>query len=309
MKTYLGASEVAAIVGLHRFMSQFELWAKIHELIPPKEGNDQTRRGHIIEPALRDWYAGFLGLPVTAGPPYESQPWTRKSAPWQSARPDAFYVTAAGQVRLVEIKTTNSWEHWGEDKSADIPPDYAVQVLWQQWVCGDHLPDLTGTDVLTFNRFNDEIRLFLIDQTEQSRATAARLSARVTRWWEKHAIGKAPPEADGSEATRDALRALYGHADNGEELSPTEERIRLVEAYRRASSAFSAAEADKETTRNQLIAAIGEASGIRNLCTYRASKPKQSFNLDKFRKEHPEIAANYTTVGEPTRTLKLTKER
>lgn len=307
MKTWIGASEVAAIVGLHRFMSQFELWAKIHELIPPKEGNDQTRRGHIIEPALRDWYAAHIGRPVVAGPAYQDQPFTRPDAPWQAARPDASYLVNDG-FRLVEIKTTNSWEHWGDDGTADVPPDYAVQVLWQQWVCGGRGGFmLHGTDLIAFNRWNDEIRIYRIDVTPETQRLAARLAARVSRWWDAHVVKGAPPEADGSDATRDALRALYGRSDNGEMLDVTAELSTLVSRYRAAAEASDAADAAKETARNQLVAAVGESAGVKGLCTYKASKPRQSFNAEKFRKDHPELAAEYTVTGEPTRTLKLVK--
>lgn len=307
MKEWIGASEVAAIVGLHRFQSQFQLWAKIHELIPPHPGSDQTRRGHILEPALREWYAEFLKTPVTAGPAYGCTPWQRKDAPWQSARPDGFYDVGEA-TRGVELKTTNSWDHWGEDGSADVPPDYAVQVLWQQWVCADHLANFTGVDLVAFNRWNDEIRIYRIDYTPAAQAMAVRLAARVTRWWDKHIIGGAPPEADGSDATRETLRAMYGREDNGEMIDPTYATHALVAEYRRASSACDATDAAKESARNRLVAAIGEAAGIKGLCTYKASKPRQTFDTVKFRKEHPDLATAYTTTGDPTRTLKLTKE-
>lgn len=269
----LGASEVAAVVGLHRFASPFSLWAKIHGLTPPFEGNAATARGQILEPAIRDWYARQIGHVIAAGPEYGSEPWRRLEAPWQAARPDGWWYDDDG-LWLLEVKTCDSWEHWGEAGTGDVPQDYAVQVLWQQWVTDGRIGGLQGSHLVAYNRWNDEIRVYLLPWDARARRLAAALSARVTAWWERHVIAGEPVEVDGSAATREALRAMYARPTR-EYLEPTPERAALVTDYRKAKAVAEAAAAPLELARNRLVATIGNAAGIEGLCTYSAGKSRR----------------------------------
>ena len=265
----IGASEVAAIVGLHRFSSPFSLWAKIHGLTPPFDGNAATARGQILEPAIRAWYSRQVGTEIQPGPEWGTEPWRRTDAPWQAARPDGFWWDDDGICHLLEVKTCESWDHWGEAGTGDVPQDYAIQVLWQQWVAG-----MADSHLVAYNRWNDEIRAYILPYDERARRLAAALSARVTRWWERHIIAGEPVEADGSAATREALRAMYARPTR-EYLEPTPERAALVADYRRAKAAAEAAAAPLELARNRLVAAIGNAGGIDGLCTYSAGKSRR----------------------------------
>lgn len=267
----LGASEVAAIVGLHRFSSPFALWARLKGLTPPFTGNAATARGQILEPAIRDWYSRRVGHVIAAGPEYGSEPWRRDDAPWQAARPDGFWHSGAA-FYLLEVKTTDSWEHWGEEGTADVPQDYAVQVLWQQWVAADRgCYPLVGTHLVAYNRWNDEIRIYVLPWDERAQRLARLLSDRVTAWWGRHIIQGEPVEVDDSAATRDALRAMYTRP-TGVYLEPTPALVAMVNDYRASKAAFDVAEARKELDRNRLLAAIGNAAGIDGYCSLSAAK-------------------------------------
>lgn len=270
----LGASEVAAIVGLHRFSSPFALWAKLKGLAPPFTGNAATARGQILEPAIRDWYSRRVGHVIAAGPEYGSEPWRRDDAPWQAARPDGFWHSGAA-FYLLEVKTTDSWEHWGEEGTADVPQGYAVQVLWQQWVAADRgCYPLVGTHLVAYNRWNDEIRIYVLPWDERAQRLARLLSDRVTAWWRRHIIQGEPVEVDDSAATRAALRQMYAKPMRGF-LEPTPELSALVADFRAAKVVADAAKAPLELARNRLVFAIGDAAGIDGLCTYSAGKSRR----------------------------------
>lgn len=264
---FIGASEIACILGLHHYLSPYKLWAQLHGLIPRYGGgNAQTLRGQIMEPSLRDWYAKKLGVNMYNGPTFEGEPWTRKDTPWQAARPDGCWMTPEGTY-LLEVKTTLSWDGWGPEGTDQIPSDYACQIIWQQWVASDRGP-VAGSHLIAFNRYNDEIRVYLMPpRLDLGRA----LAARAETWWAAHIVGMEPPMLDGTEATREALKGQH-RRDIRPELEATPERVALVEAYRVAAKAAAEADLAKELARNRLVAEIGEARGITGLCTYKLQR-------------------------------------
>lgn len=299
----IGASEVAAVLGLSPWLSPYKLWAQLTGLMPRYgggNGNLATRRGQILEPALRDWYAREAGIELQPGPTLAESPWTRPDAPWQAARPDGWNDTS-----LVEIKTTSGWEGWGPEESGLVPIHYATQVLWQQWVAAPRLPSLAETVVVAFDRYTDEIRVYRLPIRLD---LAEKIARRVAAWWRLHIELAEPPQVDGSLATREALSARYP-VDFQPELDPSPELVALVDDYRLASEMADSALATKERARNRLVAAIGPASGVRGLCTYRASKPRLSTDLEAVEKAHPGLLSPFQTPTLPTRTLRLKKDK
>lgn len=296
----IGASEVACILGFHPYLSPYKLWAQLCGLIPRREaGNLATRRGQILEPALRDWYARESSMPIHPGPGIDELPWTRPDAPWQAARPDGWT-----SERLVEIKTASGWEDWGPEGTDQIPTHYAAQVLWQQWVAASHLENLQGTDLVAYDRWTDEIRVYRLPLRLD---LAEKLVRKVASWWRLHVELGTPPSLDGTEATRSALNSRWP-VERSPELEPTPELEQLVTDYRLTVDLAATAEAHKEVARNRLVAAIGGAAGITGLCTYRASKGRLQTDLKALERDHPGLLAQYQTLSPPTRTLRLKKE-
>src|SRR5512141_1477370 len=78
----IGASEVAAILGLSPWQSPYSLWhAKAHGWIT--DPSPEMQWGTAMEPVIRRQWAADHGIAV-----YTSGTWAHHSRPWQRCNPD-----------------------------------------------------------------------------------------------------------------------------------------------------------------------------------------------------------------------------
>lgn len=139
-KTGIGASEIAAAIGLSPYQTPLELYLRKRGDIPEFTGNDATRMGTLLEPIVISEFARITGEEIaTVSPPM----YRDVSRSWMIASPDA--ITVRGE--LVEAKTA-SWRmksSWGDEHSDRIPDQYLCQTQYQMAVMGAdivHVPVL-----------------------------------------------------------------------------------------------------------------------------------------------------------------------
>jgi predicted phage-related endonuclease len=56
-KRSIGGSQVGALVGLNGYKTAADVYDELLELKPPMEGDEDTERGHLMEPVIRELYA------------------------------------------------------------------------------------------------------------------------------------------------------------------------------------------------------------------------------------------------------------
>lgn len=126
------ASKVAAVLGLSPWESRFSLWHRMAGLAEPSPDTDQTRRGTYLEDGVARWFADqhrseFELLPGLS--------WRHQERPWQAASPDRLIVErdtwAKRTLAVLEVKTANNADEWGEPGTDEVPPYYRAQVVWQ----------------------------------------------------------------------------------------------------------------------------------------------------------------------------------
>lgn len=241
------ASKVAAILGLSPWESPRSLWHRMRGDIPADEGNDATRRGHYLEPAIlawwRDQHPEYAGL--TEQPTYTLGEW---AAATPDARAETF--TAADPPALVEAKSTA--QEWDE-----LPAYYLTQVIWQMHVSGIHRchvpvigPRLTFTE-------------YVVDYAPYAE-DAAVIEMRAREFWESLA-SDTPPPLDDTVATYDAVRKVHPDIERGEsvELDPDLAR-RLAEWCDELKSTEKAARLAKTTVLEQMgRAQYATCNGVR----------------------------------------------
>ena len=139
---FMTASKVAAAMGLSPYESPFSLWHRMAGLIPPEPEDDQKRRGHYLEPAIRAWFADqhhYHSVETTGT-------WVNEERPWQAASPDALVLYRDPKEpdvpvitdALAEFKTSHEDWDWGQPGTDDIPVHYRCQVMWQMDCTGVH---------------------------------------------------------------------------------------------------------------------------------------------------------------------------
>ena len=199
------ASKVPAILGISRFKSQFELWHEMAGTLPPAPIDDAKQEhfdyGHAAEVAAAEfWKYRNPGWRLSVG---EVQ-YTRDDLPF----PNAVTIDRRGSRgrsrRVVEVKTAQSREEWGDDGSGEVPQDYAAQVLVQQIVTGWHEP----ADLVLWPTYGmPQIYTLEYDQT-----IADAIIGRIVEWCDSLAAGT-PPELDDTVSCYETVRRLHPDID------------------------------------------------------------------------------------------------
>src|SRR6266704_493758 len=127
----MSASKIPAVLGLSPWESRFSLYHRMTGMVGD-DTNDQTRRGHYLEPAIAAWFAD-------QHPDWriqETGTWLHPQRPWQAASPDRTATLPDGSVELVECKSSAMFEDWGEPGTDEIPVYHRGQVIWQMDTVG-----------------------------------------------------------------------------------------------------------------------------------------------------------------------------
>ena len=126
-KTGLGGSEVAAVLGLSPWSDAFELYHKKKNGWTT-ETTERMEMGLLMEPVIADLFTARTEIPT-----FEVGTWVGHDPhPWVIATLDR---GIAGGIPL-ELKTTTSFDEWGDVGSDEIPKHYMCQVQQQMYVTG-----------------------------------------------------------------------------------------------------------------------------------------------------------------------------
>lgn len=252
------ASEIATVLGISPFDSAYNLhWVK-RGVIPDGYDNDRLSLGRHLEPWIADRYAeAHPDLWVAPAGLFAST-----ELPWQLATPDRLLLDgvcrcgATGDVlcsclpsdpvSVLELKTSATYDGWGEDGSDDVPAYIRAQVLWQLDVLG-----LGEGQVCTLFLPTTQLRNYTITydvaDVDLMRWAAREFLADV-------AAERVPP-VDGHRATKAALKALHPGLDDTEVTIPRY----LADRYRAAKAAIDRAKARAELAENQIRDRLGAA--------------------------------------------------
>lgn len=241
----VGASDAAAAVGLNPYFSATELWMEKRGQLPPFEGNEATKWGKLLEPAVRQEYAEQSGRVVRLPPETLVHP----QHSWVVCHPDG--VTDDG--RLYEGKTARFPDGWGEPGTDMVPEQYLIQCQHAMMVTGLMVADLA---VLIGGQ---DFRLYEIPADPGLQE--ALLDAE-TEFWVHVTKGTRPPLDLTSPGAIGVLRKLYPGTD-GRTVRATPEieiaRAQLEEA-KRAKKIAESAEAEGKAA---LLDFMGEASVLK----------------------------------------------
>jgi predicted phage-related endonuclease len=125
----ISPSKVAAIMGVSRWDSAFRLWHMMKGLIDGEPESDRFMVGHAMELAAAYMYR-------------EDHPGWRVSTGEVQVQTDMFGFPAVATLdrrctrpkgrgvdhRVLEVKTTESLEDWGDQRTDQAPMDYTVQI-------------------------------------------------------------------------------------------------------------------------------------------------------------------------------------
>lgn len=262
--TGLGASETYTALGMNRFESPLDVWArKVGLVVPTSEApSGPAEWGHLLEPVVLQRYSDKVHASVAW-----QETLRHPRYPVILATPDGRHVDGA---EIVEVKTTDRRNRrlWGDPETGDVPESVLVQVQQQMACAGPefqraHVPLLVlgGTEFLVFHVDRDDA---LIDE----------LLAAAVAWWDQYVVPRVQPPNDPRTGDR-TLRALWPRERAGDLRPWTTEAVTYAQRYADASAAMKRAEEAKVEAAAALKALVGDAEGFedpatRRKCTWKA---------------------------------------
>lgn len=262
-KKGIGASEVAAIMGLSPWGSPIEVWARKTGRVAGIESSERMRWGSRLEAQILAGYAEEKGRVVEACQVLGAD----EEVPQLLATPDGFDLGPAPppgyvpdeltEARLAALASTmganpkgcietklTSQAHWG----ADAPLYYQIQLQVQLAVTG-----LSWGAVVALH--GNELGIYRYDRHEK---VIARIRDVVARFWRDHIERDQEPPAM-APADADAVRALHPK-DSGQAVILGNAELALVEQWEAAKKAVGQAMDAKKSIEGRLCQALGDAT-------------------------------------------------
>lgn len=290
--TGIGATDVAAILGVHRWKSPLEVWAektgRIERSIEPP--SERAHWGQVLEPvvvreytAAREGYMITNGLVVVQGTSPGAALLARSERePWMLCSPDAIVVPKMDAVALLDArmnlatgedergqsinmssfpvlwgadaKTADAMrgDEFGEEGTDEIPPEYVVQCDWSMAVCGVDRWDVPV--LIGGNRF----AIYTVTR-ELAREQAT--IETVREWRDRYLIGGERPEPGPLESARKLIERMHPE-DVGEMRMASPEEEAMIKRRLSLKLSIGSLEKELETIDNELRARIGDGEGI-----------------------------------------------
>lgn len=265
----IGASEVAAIVGLSPWETPFSLWLRKTGQVPPLAETEAMHMGHLLEEVVATLWSERTGWRVVKASAKDII-YRDAEHPWRFCTPDryAYEVDADTGKRskvLIECKTSSM----GFDPD-DLPVNYLAQCQYQMHITGIHVCYLCW---LVNGRSFGYARL------EYDAAFAEWLVTEVDKFWFECVKGGKEPE----------LITVSDFAFKGSKEGSTIEAdsaaLERIAELRETSASRAELEAKEEALKDNLKLFMGESEALVSkgciLATWKSGKKGRQFLLKK----------------------------
>ncbi|MGC9540223.1 YqaJ viral recombinase family protein [Streptomyces sp. UG1] len=283
----LGGSDIAAVLGLHRYKGPLHVWEE-------KQGrgdhtdSEAAECGRELEAVIARLFSRRAGLEIAPAPGTLQH----IEHAWMLANLDRLVIErtpALGIPSVVPLECKNRSEYQARDWDDEVPDEPALQLHWYLAVTGyghGYVAALIGGNRLRWHRIDrdDELIEHLVEYCGD--------------WWQRHVVEGAPPPPDGSKATTQLLAHLWdAKEDATAEVDPVEALL-LKQRRRELKEQITSLGEDLDEVENQMKAMLGEAevalTGGRTAFTWRANG---TFAAKRFREAEPKLAAEYTRLA------------
>lgn len=265
----IGASEVAAILGLSPWDTPFSLWLKKTHQAEPEPENFAMRRGHYLEDAVVQWWQDETGEKVIKASAADII-YVHPEHSFMRVTPDRI---VRGRKKMLEVKSTAGY------MGDEIPDYYLAQCMYQMYVTGIHDEELIYIQGdLSFGRFH-------VDYDEEF---AGFIAQKVTEFWNDCVVGGKEPECI---SVSDF--ALKG-SDPGTTIEADAEALAQICSLRLTNVSIGMKDADATAYKDSLKMYMGEAEALtyegKILATWKSGTRGRTFllknnNIDEIIKE------------------------
>lgn len=294
-KKGIGGSDVAAVLGIDKYKTPFQLWLEKTGQCDGAVENQAMRMGHILEPVVAQLYEEETGkkiIPSSAG----DWMFVNSNKEFLRSSPDRLYWNSENHKSrsakaILECKTTLK----RIDKD-DIPTNWFCQLQYNMGIAElEHgalawLSQGRDFDYMDVS-FKKDFFLWVCDEVE--------------KFWVDNVLGMKAPNA----ITINDVMAKYPESTSGKQISVPQDVYEASIQYRELSDKIEEMEEARDALKSKITSAFGDAEIIDYngvpIATFKSQKGRTSFDKDRFSKEHPDLYAEYVKVGNPFRTLRF----
>ena len=248
----VGASEVAAVIGLDPRRDSFSIYARKLGLIDEGPSNARMNRGRYFQRGVSLWVQDITGNQVE----WFDETVRHPQRDWQCCTPDAFILgTHRDRIGGLEVKTV-AWDRrheWGETgELADVPFYHQIQCQWSCSTCDLPWWDIAGLFGM------DELRIYRVLRDPEVEAVLLR---NVEDFWFNSVLKQVPPAIGRSEEAEAYIRKRFPR-----QVTPlreaTEAEEALVSEFAKLKAQKKEIETAHEEAANALKVSIGDAEGF-----------------------------------------------
>lgn len=240
--SYLGATDIAAILGIHRYMTPLGVWLEKTGREQDWELRECMIHGQNLEPYVAKLYSASTDRKLKRSKLYRDP-----LCNFFGATPDYEVV---GEKRLVECKTAGHWagQIFGDEADA-LPDEYLVQCMWQLAVVGRPTCDLAV--LIGGQRF----KLYCVDRDEE---LISYLREVARAWWENYVIPQVEPPLTGHAPDTEYVKRAHP-IDAGDILYATPELDEVCLGLQKAKGQTTAAKLEEERLTNEIKHTMDDA--------------------------------------------------
>lgn len=295
-RNYIGGSECAAVLGLSKWKTPYQVWLDKHSNELLKEDNEAMWWGRELEPLVIKKYQERTNNDVTLVLDENGKQKTIDNVnyPWLKAHVDGVVID---KKLIIEAKTTRFFvDEWGEPDSDQIPTEYLIQCAHYCIVLGDKFD---GVDIAALGSTSD----FRIYHYKRNIKLEEQIIARTKEFWEKFIKGSDIPEV----TTKDDLSKIYNTCRDNPIIA-TNEIIDKYNELLRARDSLSKIESEKEEIENELKLFIKDNSELidisgKVLATWKSSISK-TLDQKKLKESNLDLTDFYTEKQKRTFLIK-----
>lgn len=286
----VGASEVAAVMGLSAYgVTPLDVYK--HKLGVDRPFDPILAWvGHQSEPIMEAWLREFSGLDLNIRPGFMAR---SVEHPYLHA---SFDRVNEAPFFPIQMKTAHQFagHHWDEG----IPTDIRVQVQAEMAVSG------TPRALVVVWIGGREFRHYW--EPRDDRFIREHLIPTVQQFWDGHVRAKVEPPVS-------TLAEVNAIVTDGTEIELSEQAFDTLERITVLNSDIQAQTEERDALKVVLGQYVGAADTLTRdgvkVATWRQQKGRAGFDLKGFREVHPDLAQQFTTVGQPFRVLRRTKTK
>ena len=285
----IGGSDAAAIVGLDRYKSAFDVYADKIGLKEEQPDNEAMRQGRDLEDYVAQRFCEETGKKVRRRNAILKHP----EHTFMTANIDRWVV---GENAGLECKTTSILNKT-KFAQGEFPANYYVQCM--------HYMAVTGAErwYLAVLVLNKAFHVFTIERDENE---IQALIEAEKYFWTEHITKKIPPAPDGAKSTSELIKQLFPEANEREEVAlyGHESKIQqYLELDEQVNELTKQRDAIKQELQLALAdAEIGRAQGY---VVEWKNQVRQTLDTKKLQSEQEDIYKKYLKPAQTVRVFKI----